>query len=334
KANLVLAEYYQHKNENDKAFDAFSKAFSNPDLDIDVGVSVLLGYLPAFQTPTDANKEKREQALNLADELAKAHPNEAKAFAIYGDLLYQDNQTDKALENYKKSIALDNSKYIVWQQLFYLYSQTSNNDSLLAVTARAEELFPDQSMTYYFNSIANQGLKKYDEALKAISKAIDIGSGDKKFLSQMYASAGDIYYYLKNNHASDSCYEMALVFDPSNTYVLNNYSYFLSLRGERLDDALKMSEKSNTLSPNNNAFEDTYGWILYKSGKLADAKVWIGKALADGADTDGSVLEHYGDVLFKLGDVDGAVQYWTKAKAHNVESDTIDKKIAERKLYE
>jgi len=34
------------------------------------------------------------------------------------------------------------------------------------------------------------------------------------------------------------------------------------------------------------------------------------------------------------GDIDGAVQYWMKAKAKNVESETIDKKIAERKMYD
>src|SRR5207249_1646030 len=123
-------------------------------------------------------------------------------------------------------------------------------------------------------------------------------------MSQMYAELGDAYYYLKNNHASDSCYDLALVFDPSNVYVLNNYSYFLSLRSEKLDEAEKMAEHANTLAPNTSAYEDTYGWVLYKEGKYAEAKDWIGKALAHGADTDGTVLEHYGDVSYKLGDTD------------------------------
>jgi Tfp pilus assembly protein PilF len=127
---------------------------------------------------------------------------------------------------------------------------------------------------------------------------------------------------------------LALVFDPSNAYVLNNYSYFLSLRGEKLDEAGKMAEQANILSPNTASYEDTYGWVLYKSGKYSDAKDWLGKALKDGGAEDGTVLEHYGDILFKLNDIDGAVQYWMKAKTKNVESDTIDKKIAERKLYE
>jgi tetratricopeptide (TPR) repeat protein len=69
-------------------------------------------------------------------------------------------------------------------------------------------------------------------------------------------------------------------------------------------------------------------------GSYEEAKKWLDKALQNGGDADGTVLEHYGDVLFKLNDVDGAVQYWMKAKEKNVDSDNIDKKIAGRKLYE
>jgi tetratricopeptide (TPR) repeat protein len=222
----------------------------------------------------------------------------------------------------------------VWQQLFFIYDHQRQYDSVLLVSAKAIELFPDQAMAYYFSGYANMQLKKYDDAVKFLSKAIDIGIGDKKLLSQMYAEAGDGYYYLKNNHASDSCYEMALVFDQSNAYVLNNYSYFLSLRSEKLDEALKMSAQANILAPNTAAYEDTYAWVFYKSGKYSDAKEWIEKAMKHGGAEDGSVLEHYGDILFKLDDVDGAVQYWMQAKAKKVDSDTIDKKIAERKLFE
>ena len=48
----------------------------------------------------------------------------------------------------------------------------------------------------------------------------------------------------------------------------------------------------------------------------------------------GVILDHYGDVLYKLGRVDDAVDYWIKAKQYDVDSELIDKKIADRKLYE
>lgn len=46
------------------------------------------------------------------------------------------------------------------------------------------------------------------------------------------------------------------------------------------------------------------------------------------------VLEHYGDVLFQMGDAQGALQYWTKAQEKGGTSEFLEKKIADRKLYE
>jgi tetratricopeptide (TPR) repeat protein len=56
-------------------------------------------------------------------------------------VLYQDDQFDKALEENKKAVAIDDSKFIAWQQIMFLYDRTRNYDSLLAVSDRAVELF-------------------------------------------------------------------------------------------------------------------------------------------------------------------------------------------------
>lgn len=330
RANLVLADYYRKKGDEVKSFESLKKAFDSPDLDADIKVPLLAGFLPLMQT--DATK--KTEAVELGKSLVTVHPDDAKARALYGDILYQNDQPQDALEQYKKSVALDNSKFIVWQQVMLLYDRVKNYDSLLAVSNRAVELFPDQNMAFYFNGYANMQLKKYKEAVASLGQAVAIGSEDKQFIAQIYSDMGDAFNNLKNHAASDSCYDLALVFDPQNAYVLNNYSYYLSVRGEKLEDAKKMSERSNSIAPNTGAYEDTYGWILYKMGSYEDAKTWLDKALQNGGDADGTVLEHYGDVLYKLNDVDGAVQYWMKAKEKNVDSDNIDKKIAGRKLYE
>jgi len=46
------------------------------------------------------------------------------------------------------------------------------------------------------------------------------------------------------------------------------------------------------------------------------------------------VIEHYGDVLFQLGDIAEAIEQWEKARDLGEASELIDKKIADRKLYE
>lgn len=330
RANLVMADYYRKKGDDAKSFDALKRAFASPELEAAVKISLLASFLPYLQS----DEVKRKESVELGSLLVNVHPSDPRAHALYGDILYQDDQTERAMDEYKKSLSLDDSRFAVWQQVMLLYDREQQYDSLLALSERALELFPDQNMAYYFNGYANMQLKKYQEAIASLGKAVEIGSEDKLFIAQMYSSMGDAFYNLKNDAASDSCYEQALVFDPRNAYVLNNYSYYLSLRGVRLEEAKRMAALANSIAPNTAAYEDTYGWVLFQLGDYTGAKEWIEKSLKNAGATDGTVLEHYGDVLYKLGDTNGAVEYWMKAKELHVESDAIDKKIADRKFYD
>ena len=132
---------------------------------------------------------------------------------------------------------------------------------------------------------------------------------------------------------SSKAYEAVLQGDPTNDYVLNNYSYFLALRQERLDYAQQLSTRLLELDPNNANYLDTHGWVLFESGEYKQARKYIEKAIEAGAKS-GEVVEHYGDVLFKLGEVDEAVKQWQKAKGMDDTSEILDKKIADRTWYE
>jgi tetratricopeptide (TPR) repeat protein len=84
--------------------------------------------------------------------------------------------------------------------------------------------------------------------------------------------------------------------------------------------------------PDNPTYLDTYAWILYMMEDYKQAKKYLEKAAAKA--TNGTILEHYGDVLYKLGETELALQQWMKAKQLGESSDLIDKKIAQKKLYE
>ncbi len=327
---LALADYYRRNNQEDKAFEALKKVFISPEMNIDVKVQILVGYIPFL-----ASSEKRKsEALQLSEILTTTHPADPKSFAVYGDILSQVDKYNEALKQYQSSIRLDNGKFLVWQQVLMIEAHLSLYDSLINDANLCAELFPNQGLPYYMSGVANLQKKNYEAAAKGFNHAVTIGSDDNKFMSQLYASLGDVYNKMKNYSVSDSCYELSLTADPKNTYTMNNYAYYLSLRGEKLNRAESLAQKAVELDPNNINNMDTYGWVLYKEKKFTEAKTWIEKALKSGAEKNGTVLEHYGDVLYQLGDVTGAVEYWQKAKDNNVESETIDKKIADKKLYE
>ena len=329
-AQLALSDYYTKKGEGAKAFDALKSAFVNMDLELDTKVKILFPYLTAMQKDSTI----QSQALILGSLLAKTYPLSAKAHAMYGDLLNQVDHNDSALVQYKKSIACDSSKFLVWQELMYLDSKTGRIDSLLKDSKRALNLFPDQVYAYYFNGIANMQKKQYQAVVDVFSKGVKVGSDDKQLMGEMYADLGDAYNNLRNYGASDSAFEQSLTYDPASTYTLNNYAYYISERGGDLNKADQMAKKANEFAAGNASFEDTYAWVLYKEKKYSDAKTWEEKAIQDGASKDATVLDHYGNILYQLGDTDNAVKYWKMAKDLHLDSAVIDKKITDRKLYE
>ena len=159
-------------------------------------------------------------------------------------------------------------------------------------------------------------------------------SADKKLTASFDTYIADIYHELGNKEKMYEYYDRVLRNDPENLYVLNNYAYFLSEEGLRLEEALKMSAITIEKEPKNVTYLDTYAWILYKLGRYKDAKKWMEKVFSYDKYPQGINFEHYGDILYKLGDTEKAVQNWKKAKKRGNTSEFIDQKIKYEKIYE
>jgi Tfp pilus assembly protein PilF len=142
---------------------------------------------------------------------------------------------------------------------------------------------------------------------------------------------GDACFYLKDYAKSDKAFDDALKINADNTYVLNNYSYYLSLRSENLDKAEKLSRKANELAPNNRNYMDTYGWILYQQNKYKEAEEWLSAAAKIGP-PKADIIEHYGDVLYKLNKTEEALTQWDLAKRAGGNSEALLSKIRTKKL--
>ncbi|MER3329163.1 MAG: tetratricopeptide repeat protein, partial [Candidatus Kapaibacterium sp.] len=91
--------------------------------------------------------------------------------------------------------------------------------------------------------------------------------------------------------------------------------------GKELVKALNMSFKTLSESPNNSAFLDTYGWIKYKLGDIAEAKEYIQKAIEIG-NVSAEVYEHLGDIYIETNELVKAKEMYKKAL--ELESDRFD----------
>jgi tetratricopeptide (TPR) repeat protein len=327
--HLALADIYRDKKDYETSFNELTLAFAIPDLDIDQEIKIVLGYLPKFPDPN-----AKASALELSRILTVAHPDDSKAYALYGDMLLQNEKYKEAKANYRRSIELNGQVYEVQEQLIRLELGGNELDEALKDGESALSLFPNQAWLNYLVGVAWQQKKNYSKALEYLKNAAALETQDKDLLSQCFSSLGDCYHSSGDSQKSDEAYEKALSYNPNNAYTLNNYAYYMSVRNVSLDKAAEMSKHSNELQPNTASFEDTYAWILFKQKKYAEARIWIEKALAHDKDHSAVQTEHYGDIMFYLGDTDSAVQNWKKAKEYGGGSPVLERKINERKYIE
>jgi tetratricopeptide (TPR) repeat protein len=327
--NMQLSDYYRIKGNKEKSFSYLKRAFSNKNLDIDTKMKVLISYY----TLTETNSTLKEQAYELLAILAEVHSNDAKAFAVYGDFLYRDDRYNDARVQYAKCLNLDKRRYPVWSQYLLILSQLNENDILVKAASEAIELFPVEAFSYLLKGVGLIQLKNYSEAVETLKEGKMVAI-EKPILEQFWTSLGDAYNELKAHSKSDSCYIEALKLDPNNANVLNNYSYYLSVRKKDLEKAKEMSKKSNDLEPNNSSYQDTYGWILFQLGDFINAKTWIEKAIANGGERNGTLLEHLGDVESKLGNSTKASELWLKALKAGGTTEFIEMKIKEGKYID
>lgn len=328
--HLTLADYYRENGENHKSFQELKLAFKSTKLNIDTKVRILISY---YQLIT-INEEMKGQAYELANLLIKTHPEDLKARAVFADILYTDNQYQKAKEQYLHVLEKDKSKSQVWSQVLFIQAEQQDFEGMIQTSKEALEYFPLEPLFYYFNGVSNKWFKDYEASIKSLERGIEFVVENEKLLLEFYISLADVYHLVKENNSSDEFYEKALNIDPNNLLVLNNYSYYLSLRKTNLKKAKEMSFRCNELEPENGTYQDTYAWVLYQLKEYKSAKKWLLKALINGGEKSAVVVEHYGDVLYKLGEKNEAINQWEKAKKLGGDSGFIDKKIREGEVYE
>lgn len=328
--HISLSDFYRQAGDSTNAFKELKLGFENELLDVDSKIQILLSYFTAQQIINERN----ENAFELVSILTNNYPQNTRVLSIKAEILYQSREFEKSRELLLKVIKIDSLLFASWEQLLISESALSDFKSLEVHSLKAIELFPNRPIPYLFAGMVNFQNEKPKEAIAFYRKGARLVSGNTALSVQFYSFLGDAYHEIENNKSSDESYESALRLDPENALVLNNYAYYLSLRSEKLEQAKRMSFKAVELDPENASNLDTKAWVLYKLKLFDEAKIVIEKAMNSSDQNSAEVHEHYGDILFVLGDKRKAIKYWKKARKIGSESEFLDKKIRDKKLYE
>jgi len=326
--NLALADIYRRQKNDDAAFSSLKLAFESAEMPLTEKVKIIAALFPKLSQPVVA-----KNVTELSKLVAEKNPSDAKALALYGDVLYQQNQLKEALVQYQAALKLNEQIYVVWEQVINIHTLLGHYDEAIKIGDEALTIYPNQASLYYYMAYALFKTGKYEPAQNNLKTSLQLDVENKSLQTQIYALQGDIYINQNNFASAKTAFEKAISLEPDNYLIMNNYAYYLALKNDDLTKAAKYAETAANGMPNNPSVTDTYAFILFKQQKYDLAKTWIEKALQNNSNKNGVYLERYGDILFMKGEKDAALIQWQKAKEAGNGSEVLIKKINEKKYF-
>ncbi|MEL0093043.1 MAG: tetratricopeptide repeat protein [Pseudomonadales bacterium] len=112
-----------------------------------------------------------------------------------------------------------------------------------------------------------------------------------------------------------------LTINPEHADAMNALGYTLADQTDRFDEALALITKALALRPDEPAFIDSMGWVLFRLGRFEEARSQLERAYQ--LFPNDEVASHLGEVLWMMGKKREAKKVWRKAKEQAPDSPYI-----------
>ena len=266
----------------------------------------------------------------IIQRLAIAYPNNREVVDCYAEHMIALGNIEQAAEYLRRHLDNEATTADHYVGLMQIYLHINHIEELLEVLEEAALRYPTDISIISFAGFLSMEYSSHEKAIEWFKTGLKVCTNDQE-RSQLWGYIGDVYHDMGNDKRAFKAYRKALVYNPENVLVLNNYAYFLSLLERNLEHALIMSKKAVKLESNNASYVDTYAWILHRLGRNDEAKKMMMTALSLSAQREPSLLIHYGDILWALGEKFMADTYWKKAVEQGYDKHALEEHIAEVK---
>jgi len=318
---LGFFEFYAGQGKTAQADSSLEKTFESGDISLDQELQIIDDYY------LKQNLGSFTFAKKMIDALVQDNPSNKRALDIQNQLslkMHSNQNEDRLFLG--KYLEKENGDFKTWNKLISMDFQAGDMNALCIHTSRAIELYPNQTVLYWYLGVGEKNLKNYAKALEVLQAGMGMAFGAKEKEAILLQEMGEIYQAEGKYKLADSAFKESLKRE-SSPMVLNNFAYYLSLRGENLGMADSMAKKANQLETGNANYEDTYAWILYRENRNAEARIWEEKALKDDKNNGANFWDHYGDILYKDKEYEKSLDAWKKALRLGSKNVLLQKKI-------
>ena len=321
-ALLGKSEVYRMRRSFDSFFETLGRFAASPSIPVRMKSS----YLSDITEHMDGRffQNFRSQLDTLFDTGLRAHPADSSMLLAAGTYYYRTDRRDRGVELFKANSALYPDDFNA--RAMYIQSLSYNDDweGLLTASEEAYAAFPEEPAFLNMRVMAYYNLGDMPAVIAESTRMAEAFKDNPDVVVQALSTIGDTYHQLDNEKEAFKAYEKALRINPRYAPVLNNYAYFLCIRGKKLSKAAAMSKVTVELEPDNATYLDTYGWILHLQKKSNEAKPYFKHAMLYGGKDSATILDHYAEVLYALGEYDLAKVYWDQAVKKDTDNEIPD----------
>lgn len=347
---LELAADLSHRlREFEKAESHYSKLLKLDSLNVD--------YLSAF-SDVKVQLGKAEDAVKMVRRVIDIEGSSIERQIQLGVLYGEVGKDDEAIETFRGLLEMDSTRATALHFLSTIYREKQDynnahkyaadliefqpdnpqgyvNGALAALESDDPETaiqilnpaaadFPDEYLVQYLLGLSYHQIKNYELGSIFLDRARQIVPSSRNVL-HLLAIAND---NLNKWDISDGIYQQLIQTDSTDAQALNNYAYSMVERGINLEISKEYAQRAIEIAPDQAAYLDTYGWILYKLNKPKEALKYIQKSM-EIDNTNAEILEHLGDVYLKLKKFEKARDAYQKALQYDPENESLIKKLSD-----
>jgi tetratricopeptide (TPR) repeat protein len=273
--------------------------------------------------------KRYEQAGEFFQAAIATDAEQAADFSLtWGLALFAADQFDAAATVFQQALdakLLDSDDPMFHYYLSMSLEMAGQTDEALRVARAAAEMQPDSAefaahipWILYHADRREEAIAAYEAVIAKFDDQFDSETrlqlrDARSSLSHMATINGDLA-------AGEEWLAQVLDEFPEDIGAQNDLGYLWADSGKHVSRARAMIQQAVDAEPDNAAYRDSLGWVLFQQGE-ADAAIReleTAVELSRGADgqideADGVILDHLGDAHLRAGNVDHALRYWQLA---------------------
>jgi len=261
---------------------------------------------------------REDEAITELEAVVADNPASLLAYRAHGEILLRAEDLRGALDKFEKALLLHDDDPRLYLEVADLCLQVENAERAVWWLSRSREKFSNLPELPFFEGQLLGHLKRWREALNAMDIAASLAAHHQpSFLSaDFYFHHGVVAERAGETDLAEQHFLACLELDDHHAPALNYLGYMWAERGANLPEAETFIRRALERDPDNAAYLDSLGWVLYQQGRYHEALPPLERAAKlSAAEPDPVIEEHLGDVFEKLGRSQEAIKAWERAAA-------------------